>query len=91
MNPQTASRSLERFLTVVGAVTCVIVAVRIWQVVGETQPTWPLPGLYLIELVSLSVSGAYLSLRDSPHGVAGLWANVGVLCAFVVMGAWSIG
>lgn len=88
---RTATHALERFLAIVGVVICLIISLRVWQVVGDQQPMWPLPGLYLIEMVVLSVVATVGIARDVSRGGAVTWAVVGVLCAFVVIGAWSIG
>ena len=95
------TRSYERFLAVVGAIVCVITCVRIWQVLqldyspGGPQPIWPLPGLYLLEMVAAGLIGAFsvvnAKAEQSPIWGAVTWAVAGVLVAFVVMGAWSIG
>ena len=95
------TRSYERLLAVVGAIVCVITCVRIWQVLqsdyspGGPQPIWPLPGLYLLEMIAMGIIGAFSVVngnaeRSSAWGAV-TWAVVGVLAAFVVMGAWSIG
>jgi len=82
---------LERFLAVIGAAVCLIVSVRVWQVVGDQQPMWPLPGLYVIEMIAVSCIGLLGIIRDDRSGAMMAWISVGVLFAFVVMGAWSIG
>lgn len=88
-------RSLEQFLAVVGGAACLLISARIGQVVSATQPVWPLPGLYLVEMSIVSVLGmfgvlGYSSGRFSVW-IALTWAAVGILLAFVLMGAWSIG
>jgi hypothetical protein len=89
------ARSRERFLAVVGATVCLIVSVRIWQVLGSQQPMWPLPGLYVLELLAVSAVGMLGIFRDGSEqfasGATLTWAAVGVLFGFGVMGAWSIG
>jgi hypothetical protein len=96
MTPNTkTTRSLERFLALVGTAVCLIVCVRIWQVLSVSQPMWPLPGLYLLEMIVMSFIGLFGIVRgDAEHstGAAALtWAAIGVFLAFTVMAAWSIG
>jgi hypothetical protein len=85
------SHPLERFLAIVGAVVCLIITLRIWQVFSGQQPMWPLPGLYLVEMAGLSAIGMLCIIRDDPRGGSVAWIIVGVLLAFAVIGAWSIG
>ena len=91
----TTTRALERFLAVVATGVCLIVCVRIWQVLNGQQPIWPLPGLYLLEMVVVSLIGLFgiFTWDSEQSALAGAltWAAVGVFTAFVVMGAWSIG
>ena len=91
----SAIRFLEQFLAVVGAAACLLITARIGQVVGGMQPMWPLPGLYLVEMSIVSVLGMFgilgNSLGRSSLRIGLTWAAVGILLAFVIMGAWSIG
>ncbi len=83
--------TLERFLAVVGTAVCTIISIRVWQVIGSQQPMWPLPGLYLLEMMALSVGAMLSILCGAASSRVITWIVVGVVCAFVVMGAWSIG
>ena len=91
----SAIRFLEQFLAVVGAAACLLISARIGQVVGAMQAIWPLPGLYLLEISIVSVLGLFGVLGNSSGRfsvrIALTWAAVGILLAFVIMGAWSIG
>ena len=93
-NP-TSTRSLERFLAVTAAVVCLVISGRIWQVLSGQQPMWPLPGLYVLEMLAASAIGMFGILRSDSEwsGLGGMlaWAAVGVLVGFAVMGAWSVG
>ena len=56
---------------------------------------WPLPDLYLLEMLAASFLGTWGiwnndSKRSPLHGIL-IWAVVGVLFAFVIMGVFSIG
>jgi len=94
-SPSTSTHDLERFLAVIGAAVCLIVSVRIWQVFSAYQPMWPLPDLYLMEMLAASVLGVWClwSSRADISPLRGylLWIVVGILFAFVIMGAWSVG
>ncbi|MEW5985821.1 MAG: hypothetical protein AB1791_04225 [Chloroflexota bacterium] len=82
---------LEKLLALVGAAVCV--GVPLLFIPGQ-QPLYPLPGLYFLEIVWLGLVALVSLLVDHPstswwtavpHGAAG------VLLAFVVLGAWTIG
>lgn len=87
-------RTLERVLASLALGVCVITIARIWQAVGAYQPLWPLPVLYFLEIVALSVL-AWLALVPtqelSSSRIAAAWCVVGALSGFVVLGLWSIG
>ena len=86
---------LEQFLAVVGVATCLLISARMGQVVSEMQPVWPLPGLYLVEMNIVSLLGLFGVVGNSSGRFSlrvGLtWAAAGILLAFAIMGAWSIG
>ncbi len=94
-SPATATRALERFLAVVAVAVCAIVSVRIYQVVSVSQAMWPLPGLYLLEMLGITAVGALGIWRGEAArswlSKALAWIAVGALLGFAVLGAWSIG
>ncbi len=53
-----STRSLEQFLAIVGVAVCANISALIWQSVSAQQPMWPLPALYLLEMVALSLAAA---------------------------------
>ena len=87
----TTSRSLERFLAIIGAIVCLVLTLRIWQVFGSRQYMWPLPGLYLVEMLSLSLAVSVAVVRESRFAGAIAWATLGAMGAFAVLAAWTIG
>jgi len=91
----TSTRIIEQFFAFVGAIICLIVSVRVLQVVGEQQAMWPLPGLYLLEMLVASGLAVFAVLGDeakqSRLRPVLIWVAVGMLLAFTIMGAWSIG
>lgn len=91
----TSTRKLELFLAVLGTAVCLMVSVRIWQVFSAQQPMWPLPDLYLLEMLAASVLGLWClwstgSRESSVRGIL-VWVVVGILFAFVIIGAWTVG
>jgi len=81
----------ERVLACVGLAACVVITFAVGSSVSAQQPTWPLPGLYFIELVLLSGLSAGLFLRGDRRRSVVAWAVAGAFSGFVVIGAWSIG
>ncbi len=92
---RTMTHSFERFLAITGTIVCIIISARIWQVLSPGQPMWPLPNGYLLEMILVSIIGMFGILEnDSKQTVLKewlTWTTVGILSAFAVMGAWSIG
>ena len=86
-----STRFLERLLGSLGAMACLIIVVRIWQVVSAYQPMWPLPALYLLELVALGLLGMAAGFLGDSYGGFLTWAVVGIFSAFVILGGFSIG
>jgi hypothetical protein len=84
-------RFLERLLASVGALAVLVVSIGIWMAVSDRQPMWPLPDIYLVEIVALSIIAMLAAFRGSSFDGAAMWAVVGVLLAFVALGALSIG
>ncbi len=89
------TRTLEQLLAVVAVAACAIVSVRIYQVVSVSQAMWPLPGLYLLEMLGITAVGALGIWRGKAArswlSQALAWIAVGALLGFAVLGAWSIG
>jgi asparagine N-glycosylation enzyme membrane subunit Stt3 len=54
-----------------------------------------MPGVYLLEMMAMGVIGAFSVVNGNAERLSAwgavTWAVVGVLAAFVVLGAWSIG
>lgn len=91
LNLNRLSRPAEWILAVVGAANCIVVP--FFFVEGQS-PLFPFPGLYLIEIALLGVLGLISIIveqnEDSRWRVVP-WAVAGILLAFVVLGAWTIG
>lgn len=82
---------LECLAPILGAAACVVITAVIWRSVSASQAMWPLPAPYLIELAALGIVAAYAFIRGGRTGEIAAWAIVGVLAAFCIVGAWSVG
>src|SRR5512133_3017166 len=82
---------LERILAILAAVVCLIITLIFWFSLSAYQNMWPLPGLYLIEMVALSIISTFLFIRGDPRGSSVTWGAAGVIIAFSILGALSIG
>jgi hypothetical protein len=89
---QTSRTSqIERFLAILGAAVCLIITILIWLSLSAYQNMWPLPGLYFIEIVALSTISAFLFVRGDPREHFITWGAAGVISAFSIVGALSVG
>jgi hypothetical protein len=91
----TSIRTLEFILALTATTICLIVSVYVWSVLRAQQPIWPLPGLYLLEMPAVSILGLW-SIGSNETRLSTLrgfltWVTVGILFAFVVLGALSVG
>ncbi len=85
-------RRIEIFLALLAAANCTITPLMF--AASLSQPMWPLPGLYFLEIALLGIAGAWIALAEQPTGPGwGLipWIAAGVLSVFVVLGAFTIG
>jgi hypothetical protein len=86
-----SSRFFELFLAALGFAACLVIVIRLMQVISLNQALWPLPGLYLVEMTALCAAAA-LALLISPNWGAGVcWGVGGALLGFAILGAFSIG
>jgi hypothetical protein len=92
LRPETAKTiSLERLLAIAGAALCLVITIVIWVSVSRQQEMWPLPALYLIEMVVAAGLGLLGIFRGDAWGEIAAWAVVGLLVGFAALGALSIG
>ena len=80
----SSTSALEQFLALLAAVVCLIITVVFWLSLSSYQSMWPLPGLYFIEIVTLSVVSAFLFIRGDPRGQFLTWGAFSILAAFSV-------
>jgi protein-S-isoprenylcysteine O-methyltransferase Ste14 len=52
---------------------------------------FPLPALYFIEMLALSLLNAYTFFRSDPRDRSLAWGAVGAISAFSILGAFSVG
>ena len=91
--PTNSTRTHERILAALAAAVCLLLCAFIWQVVSAQQPMWPLPALYLLEMLAASFLGMWdiWSSETRRHSAIVTWVVTGILFAFVIIGAWSVG
>ena len=82
---------LEKLLAVFAAVICLTITVIIWWSISAHQGIWPLPGLYFIELVALSLLSTVVFICGRGRIRVIPWIAVGVFMAFTILGAFSVG
>jgi hypothetical protein len=87
----TPTQPFERFLAFLGGVVCLTVTIIIWWSISSRQTMWPLPGLYFIELVVLSIMSAFLFIRGNARDKILVWGAVGAFIGFSILGAFSVG
>lgn len=88
---EEATHPLERFAAILAVAACVAITIIVWQSISRQQSMWPLPALYLIEMPAVSLMAGIAFVRGGRAGKSITWAGVGLLTAFCILGAWSIG
>jgi hypothetical protein len=86
-----ATQLLERCAVVLAAVGCIAVTIAIWRSISTYQDMWPLPGLYFMELPALSLTAAVGWNLDLSWARVITWAALGIVLAFCILGAFSVG
>ena len=81
----------ERFLAILAAVLCLIITILVWLSVSSYQAMWPLPALYFLEIVTLSILSAFMFVRGDPWGPFLTWVAAGVIGVFSILAALSVG
>jgi hypothetical protein len=91
MKMKTTQLSFEQFLPILGTAICLVITVLVWQWVSSLQAIWPLPGLYFVEIPAVCAVAAGLFLLGGATGRAAVWSSAGILIAFSLLGAFSVG
>ena len=81
----------ERFLAILAAVLCLTITILVWLSVSSYQAMWPLPALYFLEIVTLSILSAFMFVRGDPRGPFLTWGAAGVIGVFSILAALSVG
>jgi hypothetical protein len=81
----------ERVLAILAAVLCLTITILLWWSVSAYQAVWPLPALYFIEIVTLSILSAFMFVRGDPRGPFLTWGAAGAIGVFSILAALSIG
>lgn len=88
-NPQkTAGRRIERTLAAIALLFCLAVDALVVAQYSPLQVMWPLPALYLVEMLLVSAAGVYGIFRG-PSWLA--WAASGAVLGYALVGTWTIG
>ena len=82
---------VEKILSVAGALLCVLISVILWSSIALYQEMWPLPAAYFIEMAAVSVVGAIFIVHGHSRAAPLTWAAAGILTAFSILGAFSVG
>ena len=82
---------LEQILAIMAAVVCLAITLVFWFSISSYQGMWPLPGLYFVEMVSLSFISTFIFVRGDARGSLMTWVAAGVFSAFSFLGAASVG
>src|SRR5512143_3658959 len=80
---------LEYGLALAGGLASLLATLAVWAPIAANQPLWPLPGVYLIEIPAIGLTGMLALWARRLTWVT--WAAAGALLSFVVLGAFSIG
>lgn len=81
----------ERLLAILAAALCLIITIVFWLSISSYQTMWPLPALYFIEIMTLSILSAFLFVRGDPSGQFLTWGAAGVIGVFSFLAAFSVG
>ena len=82
-----------KFIAVLAIIVCLITCLVIFQSLlsDPHQEIFPLPAFYLFEMIAASLVAAMGAFKESKAWNKATWAAGGIIAAFVLMGAWSIG
>ncbi|MBI5713068.1 MAG: hypothetical protein HZC38_06545 [Chloroflexi bacterium] len=76
-----------------GFIVCLITCLVIFQSLlsDPHQEIFPLPAFYLFEMIAASLVAAMGTFKEGEAWNKATWAAGGIIAAFVLIGAWSIG
>lgn len=98
--PDPRLRSLEWVFSVLGAINCILISIlfslsQIQLPGGDLSDIWPLPAIYFLEIITLGIMCVIAVAKNQDHA-GSFWSGIpwicsGILFAFVILGAWTIG
>ena len=98
--PNPRLRSLEWVFSVLGAINCILISIlfslsQIQLPDGDLSNIWPLPAIYFLEIITLGII-CVISVAKNQDQPKSFWSGIpwicsGILFAFVILGAWTIG
>ena len=98
--PNPRLRSFEWVFSVLGALNCVLVSIlfsfsQIQLPDGDLSKIWPFPAIYFIEIITLGIM-CVIAVAKNQNLPKSIWSGIpwicsGILLAFVILGAWTIG
>jgi len=82
-----------KFIAVLAVIICLATSLLISQSLlsDPHQEIFPLPAFYLLEMIAMSLVAAISAFKEGELWNKVVWAAGGIITAFVLMGAWSIG
>ncbi len=85
------SHRLEKTAATLAAAACLVLTLIVWRSISAYQPIWPLPGLYFVELPTVCIAAAFAWYSDFRGAAVLTWAVTGIVVAFSILGAFSVG
>lgn len=91
--PVNAGRMVRLSAWLAGGAAVVSLAAMlwIWPGIRAQQAMWPLPALYLLEMLVLPTAACAALIRRSDLGTAAAWGATGATAGFAGVGAASVG
>ena len=90
-----STHRLERALAITGTVLCLVISAGVWWGLRVQQSLWPLPDLYLLEMLAasgLATWGIWVNgTRPASQYLVLTWVAIGAILGFVILATFSIG
>jgi hypothetical protein len=91
---------MEWILSIIAALNCAIVvgvfaSLNSPDFLTTFSSLWPFPMIYFIEIITIGIIGLVavgnLKTQEKSNWSASFWICSGIILAFVILGAWTIG
>lgn len=99
-SPSPRSRTLEWVFSGLGALNCIVISIlfslsQIQLPDGDFSSIWPFPAIYFFEIIILGIL-CVIAVAKNQNQPKSIWSGIpwicsGILLAFVILGAWTIG